>query len=63
MLPLLDAMVPDARADDNTLRPWKKSVAAHPRLICCYVPNGVNIAEWVPKDSGTSYTLSPPFRH
>ncbi len=59
MLPLLDAMVPDARADANTLRPWKKSVAAHPRLICCYVPNGVNIAEWVPRDSGTSYTLSP----
>lgn len=59
MLPLLDAMVPDARADDNTFRAWKKSVAAHPRLICCYVPNGVNIAEWVPKDAGTSYTLSP----
>jgi hypothetical protein len=58
LLPLLDAMRP-ATAAPPSLRPWKKSVAAHPRLICCYVPNGVNIAEWVPKDAGKGYTLSP----
>lgn len=28
-------------------------------MICCYVPNGVNIMQWVPQDSGENYTLSP----
>jgi hypothetical protein len=28
-------------------------------LICCYIPNGVNIIDWIPKDSGSNYTLSP----
>jgi hypothetical protein len=28
-------------------------------LICCYIPNGVNIKQWVPKDTGKNYTLSP----
>jgi Protein of unknown function (DUF1552). len=59
-LPLLDVVAPPgSRAADAEFKPWKKSLATHPRLICCYVPNGVNIAEWVPKDSGKDYTLSP----
>lgn len=58
-LPLLDAMMPRLKAAQSTFEAWKKSPAAHPRSIFCYVPNGVNIIEWVPKDSGASYTLSP----
>ena len=63
-LPMLDAMLPtgaQSRADGGGggLKPWEKTVAAHPRFIACYVPNGVNIAEWVPKNSGKDYALSP----
>ena len=57
-LPLLDAMLPRGWARPSEYRPWQKSLGVHPRMICCYVPNGVNIAEWVPKDSGRNYTLS-----
>lgn len=58
-LPLLDAMAPRAVARPSDFKPLAKSLGAHPRMVCCYVPNGVNIFEWVPKDSGTDYTLSP----
>ena len=58
-LPLLDAMLPVSWARPSTYEPWKKSLGVHPRMICCYVPNGVNIASWVPQDSGRRYTLSP----
>lgn len=60
VLPLLDAMVPRrGQADESKFQPWERCDIKHPRLICCYIPNGVNIAEWVPKDAGESYTLSP----
>lgn len=58
-LPLLDAMMPRLQAAPSTFEAWKKSPAGHPRSIFCYVPNGVNIIEWVPKESGEKYTLSP----
>lgn len=58
-LPLLDAMLPRGYAAPSTYEPMKASHGVHPRMICCYVPNGVNIAEWVPADSGAKYTLSP----
>lgn len=59
-LPFLDAMLPRLQAAPSTFKPWAKSaVEATPRMICCYVPNGVNILEWVPKDRGEKYTLSP----
>jgi Protein of unknown function (DUF1552) len=58
-LPLLEAMQPRVQAAPSTFRPWAKSDVAQPRMICCYVPNGVNILEWVPKTSGDNYTLSP----
>lgn len=62
-LPLLDAMAPRrGTADGSTFRPWERVDGKAPRLICCYVPNGVNIAEWVPKDAGRGYTLSPTLR-
>lgn len=59
-LPLLEAMTSRVDAAPSTFKPWDKSTAAPvPRMICCYVPNGVNILEWVPADSGENYTLSP----
>lgn len=58
-LPLLDAMQPRACGMPSTFEPLPRSAAAQPRLLCCYVPNGVNIIEWVPADSGAGYTLSP----
>lgn len=58
-LPLLDAMLPRVWSAPSQFKPLGKSDAVQPRLICCYVPNGVNIMEWVPKDSGRNYTLSP----
>lgn len=58
-LPMLDAMLPRARSAPSTFKPWSKSAVQHPRLIACYIPNGVNIIEWVPKDTGKNYTLSP----
>lgn len=59
-LPLLEAMTSTSHAAPSQFKPWAKStVAATPRLLCCYVPNGVNIVEWMPKDSGENYTLSP----
>ncbi|CAN5398321.1 DUF1552 domain-containing protein [soil metagenome] len=59
-LPLLEAMVPSPlRAAPSQYRPLASSPAAHPRAIFCYVPNGVNIHQWVPETSGKGYALSP----
>ncbi len=57
-LPLLDVMH-DANAAASKFKPRPSSAAAHPRAVFCYVPNGVNIQEWVPSDIGRDYTLSP----
>ncbi len=43
----------------SNFKPWPRSAVRQPRLICCYVPNGVNIQEWVPSSTGASYKLSP----
>jgi hypothetical protein len=57
-LPLLDAMKP-LEAAPSKFKPWSKSQSAPiPRAIFCYVPNGVNILEWVPKTTGADYELS-----
>lgn len=58
-LPLLEAMQPRALAAPSRFRPWQQSLASAPRLISCYVPNGVNIAQWVPATAGADYQLSP----
>ncbi|MGY8673293.1 MAG: DUF1552 domain-containing protein [Verrucomicrobiia bacterium] len=57
-LPLLDAMVPMALGAPSKFKPLAKSPSVQPRVIFCYIPNGVNIAEWLPQDSGRNYTLS-----
>ncbi|PQO45880.1 DUF1552 domain-containing protein [Blastopirellula marina] len=58
-LPLLDAMLPRAKAAPSQFTPVEKTLARQPRMICCYVPNGVNILEWMPENDGAGYKLSP----
>lgn len=59
-LPLLEAMLPRRAVAASSLKPMAKTgFKATPRVIYCYVPNGVNISQWIPKDSGNNYTLSP----
>lgn len=61
-LPLLEAMLPSSLAAPSKYRPLAKSLGRHPRSIFCYVPNGVNILEWMPKNSGSKYELSPTLK-
>lgn len=61
-LPFLEAMTSRTSAAPSTFGPWAKSEHVQPRMICCYVPNGVNILEWVPSTSGAEYTLSPTLK-
>jgi hypothetical protein len=58
-LPLLEAMLPRASGRPSEFKPLAKSAGAQPRFIACYVPNGVNIEEWVPRAAGPDYPLSP----
>ncbi len=59
-LPLLEAMMPSSlRAAPSTFKPLAKSgTKPTPRVIFCYVPNGVNVAEWMPKGDGADYKFS-----
>lgn len=50
-LPLLDAMASPGRAAAASTPPT--------RMAFIYVPNGVNILKWLPKDDGHDYGLSP----
>lgn len=61
-LPLLDAMIPPAWGAPSTFTAWKKSTIAQPRMLCCYVPNGVNILQWMPEGTGADYSLSPTLK-
>jgi hypothetical protein len=62
-LPLLDGMVPALTAVQQT------AAKRAPRLAVFYLPNGMNMAKWMPTSSGTSFELSPileplaPFRN
>ena len=59
-LPLLEAMMPRSAFAASSLKPLGRTgFKATPRVIYCYVPNGVNMFQWLPKDSGANYTLSP----
>ena len=63
-LPLLEAMIPEslvasANAKPSQFKSLAKSVVQQPRMICCYIPNGVNILEWMPQGKGADYKLSP----
>jgi hypothetical protein len=60
-LPMLEAMLPrSAFAAPSQFKPLARSgVKPQPRVLFCYVPNGVNVLQWMPKDAGANYTLSP----
>ena len=60
-LPFLEAMLPrSVHAAPSTFKPLAKSgTKPTPRVIFCYVSNGVNITEWVPAAKGADYALSP----
>jgi hypothetical protein len=51
-LPLLDAMVPSAKA-------MEEGAAARKRLQVIYTPNGMMMENWTPKTAGEGYELSP----
>ncbi len=57
-LPWLQVMAPTARAADSKFKPWTQSKGPQPRIIFCYVPNGVNILQWMPSNAGKGYELS-----
>lgn len=57
-LPLLDAMAPTADARPSQFQPLGETLGQHPRVIACYVPNGVNILEWVPESNGRNFEPS-----
>ena len=59
-LPLLDAMLGSRSfASESTYKPLQHSMTKPtPRVIFCYVPNGVNILQWIPKESGSGANLS-----
>lgn len=46
-------------AAPSKFKPLDNSPAAHPRMICCYVPQGVNIYDWFPEDAGPNWKLTP----
>lgn len=51
-LPILDAMMP-------TRALAQSAVSTPPRMVCCYIPNGVNIMKWTPQGEGRDWELSP----
>ena len=61
-MPLLDAMLPRVEAAPSQFEPVPQSLGRQPRLICCYIPNGVNILGWVPTTAGAGYELSPTLK-
>jgi hypothetical protein len=53
-LPWLEAMAPAVLAVDGTA----KSVGPR-RMAFLYVPNGVHMPDWVPKETGTKFAMPP----
>src|SRR5687767_10341071 len=54
-LPFLQAMLPRPAWGAGAKAP----AGPPPRVIFCYVPNGVNEGQWMPADAGPNWTLSP----
>ncbi len=59
-LPVLEAMIPGARARAATAAAGTTTAAGFPKRVAwIYVPNGKNMATWVPTGIGADYKLSP----
>lgn len=54
-LPWLEAMGPQLGWADDT----QKSAAAPNRMALLYVPNGKNMVDWTPDETGSAYELKP----
>jgi hypothetical protein len=54
-LPLLEAMLPALSAATQPVNATAKSLPR--RMAFVYVPNGVNMADWTPKETGTDFEL------
>ena len=54
-LPLLEAMIPGAKAAEE-------AAAARKRLQVIYVPNGMMMENWTPATAGEGYALSPTLK-
>lgn len=61
-LPWLSAMECTSLGAESQFKPWKRSNVSNPRAIFCYVPNGVNILQWLPTNDGVGYELSPTLK-
>jgi len=51
-LPLLDAMIPGAKAAEE-------AAAARKRLQVIYTPNGMMMQNWTPAQTGADFAMSP----
>lgn len=59
-LPLFEAMLPRSSYGASSLKALSRPGAKpHPRIIYCYVPNGVSMGHWLPKETGAGFALSP----
>ena len=59
-LPVLEAMIPGARALAQAAAAGPVTAAGFPkRMAFVYVPNGMNMKTWMPTGTGADYTLSP----
>ncbi len=47
---------------DSKFKPLMECNANQPRVVFCYVPNGVNILQWMPTNEGSEYALSPTLK-
>lgn len=54
-LPLLEAMVPSAKAAETAAR-------ARKRLQVIYMPNGMDMDSWLPKQAGDNYAITPTLK-
>ena len=57
-LPVLDAMIP-TRLLGAEAKAAAKAVTAPRRLAWIYVPNGIDMQNWTPAETGSAYRLTP----
>jgi len=58
-LPLLEAMLPSSVLGSTEATTRMRKVLPQNRLLLLYYPNGVDVANWYPKTTGTDYQMSP----
>jgi hypothetical protein len=62
-LPALDCMGPVASVFAEPAKVADGKAAAAPlRMAFCYVPNGIHMQDWTPKDVGDSFELTPTLK-